>query len=645
MRMSDTNQEKQDVRDVGQGANLEGVDESGAVGDGACRESDQRDAGSPILREKIRAREQFFARLRNDWAMPAINDQVQGNARRSKPSPQIDLRIALVGSDRLAVALGDIGRILRLDAEHWNRQIEEFRPSFVLVEADWLNAGDPWRNRLIGPETGQFLQGFVDTCRAHDVPTAFWFNQDREHIHVFRQAFEPFDYIFANALCAANVQAIRPDAIPLPNFVDVGCFNPYKHKEGNWKGLPRLMPVLMARAYQYMQVRAENGLSERIAELFDQKFWLYEDRYSVRNNNQRMDPVERSRFLGCFYGEERAALMKTAVAEVFPSELYPSSSPQAERHFLECMATKTIPVFDDPVWENRLLEGGGAALQASVFKAQITNIAAHRLNTAVDAHLNWRSVMANNTYFEFIEALCHAMNIQITYSVPKDARISFIMPTVRPALIPMAIKFYKAQKYKNRELIIVLNSNDFEHSSIDRMRGRDESIHIHYAPSDMPVGCAVNLGISHMTGDYWAKMDDDDYYSPNYLSDINLYRKFLDFDIAGKGALFNYLEEQDQTILRSSSLWDRETHNFAGGTLIVKNEPDNVHWPERVRGFADIEFLTGRLVEGAHIASLDPFGHIQIRRKDSRFHTWTRQASHMTADYTADGLNIESVFI
>jgi glycosyltransferase involved in cell wall biosynthesis len=209
----------------------------------------------------------------------------------------------------------------------------------------------------------------------------------------------------------------------------------------------------------------------------------------------------------------------------------------------------------------------------------------------------------------------------------------------------MSVKFYQAQTYRERELLIVLNTHDADMTEVEAARKGDDSIKLLQTPADMPVGCAVNLGILNMSGDYWAKMDDDDYYSPNYLADINLYRKAVDFDIAGKGALFNYLEAEDATIVRSWKQADRQTHNFAGGTLVVKNTPENVHWPENVRGYADIEFLTQRLTKGAHISSLDPFSHIQIRRSDSTFHTWTRQAVHANAAFVSDGLSVESVFI
>lgn len=596
-----------------------------------------------VQKEKDRAR--FFAELRNDWAMPNIGERIHENAHRTSPSASIDLDICLVGSDRLELALNSIVRVTALDADAWRQQVEKVRPAFVVVEADWFQAGSAWRDRVIGADVERFFSEFSRVCSGMGIRTVFWFDQDRPHLGNFANVFQFFDFVFAHSLCAEDVRGLRRDAVPVPSYVDASCFNPYKHRAGDWSGLSELLPILMSRAFQYMRARNVSDLSERIENLFDQKLWLYEDRYSMRNNNQRMSPVERSRFLGCFSQERRASLLKTATAEILPVDMFPTESPQAERHILECLATKTIVISDSPVWRERLSDKYGWAAQSLGFKECIADIAANPIDAAAGAHLNWRHVMTKNTYFEFIEAICAALGMEVSYSSPKEARISFIMPTVRPDLIPMAIEFYQAQNYNNRELIIVLNTDELRRDALERMKGDDHSIRFFHAPSDMPVGCAVNLGVANMTGDYWAKMDDDDYYSPNYLSDINLYRKFMDFDIAGKAAVFNYLEGRDETILRSSKLWDRETHHFAGGTLVVKNAPGNKFWPEHVRGYNDIEFLTGRLVDGAHLASLDPFGHLQIRKTDSRFHTWTRQESQMAADFRTSGLNLESIFV
>ena len=594
---------------------------------------------------KSSARERFFAGLSRDWPSPGLNEQIQSSATAFTPSVQMGLKIAVVGGDEIFGALSRITLARRLDADRWKQQLSEGPVDLVLLCAEGLIQSHSWRSKLAKTDTLIFWTDFCNHCAEMNIPTVGLFTGNRYEVRFFSSLLKNVSHVFVHSSCAEYLKDGGRKIHSIPAYIDSSVFNPYQDSPEKVRGVSATASVVMARVSSIIDSNDKSEIRQTIEPLLKYRFWLYEDRYDLRNNNQRLTPVERSRFLGCFRGAARAALLKNATFELFPNALYSPSSARDERHLYESLATKTVALSDVDEWQHEIERRYGADSDVESILHQFEHKRTEQVANAIDAHLGWRRIIESNSFYELLEFICRSIGVEIEYLTPKNAFISCIMPTVRPELIPMAVEFYQAQKYSNRELIIIVNTDDYDRSAIDLATESDSTIQVLYAPSNFTIGGAMNIGISNMRGDYWAKLDDDDYYSPNYLYDINLYRKHLNFDVAGKGSVFNYLEETNTTILRSFYQRDRSVDNLAGGTFVAKRDAEKMYWSETVRGYADIEFLTRRLSEGANIASLDPFNYVQVRRADERSHTWTKQASFLRPDFVCDSMNLSSIFV
>jgi hypothetical protein len=100
-----------------------------------------------------------------------------------------------------------------------------------------------------------------------------------------------------------------------------------------------------------------------------------------------------------------------------------------------------------------------------------------------------------------------------------------------------------------------------------------------------------------------------------------LQRKYLDFDVAGKSAIFNYIEERDVVYARNLRARDASSAHLGGGTLIVRNR--RRYFAEDGRGGEDRAFLHLARQRGDRIVTGDPFHFVQVRRADQATHTWT----------------------
>ena len=77
------------------------------------------------------------------------------------------------------------------------------------------------------------------------------------------------------------------------------------------------------------------------------------------------------------------------------------------------------------------------------------------------------------------------------------------------------------------------------------------------------LGDCLNLGVEAASGEYVAKMDDDDHYGERYLSDSVLAASFSGAEVVGKGTYFVHFEGTDETALRVNT----PDHTFTSTTV------------------------------------------------------------------------------
>jgi glycosyltransferase involved in cell wall biosynthesis len=96
-----------------------------------------------------------------------------------------------------------------------------------------------------------------------------------------------------------------------------------------------------------------------------------------------------------------------------------------------------------------------------------------------------------------------------------DPLVSCILVTRdRPGFVRQALRCYAAQRYSRRELIVV----DDGVRPVERLcRTLPDVTYIRLTDST-PTGSKLNLGIEAARGNILQKIDDDDYYGPEFLS-------------------------------------------------------------------------------------------------------------------------------
>ena len=144
------------------------------------------------------------------------------------------------------------------------------------------------------------------------------------------------------------------------------------------------------------------------------------------------------------------------------------------------------------------------------------------------------------------------------------------------------------------------------------------------------LGECLNFASALTDADYVAKIDDDDYYGPNYLTNFALYTSMYDIDLCGK-AVACFEVEGDGIFwseARARRGWTylppRHPNNpIAGGTIIARREIlQDIGFPEDRRGGSDTAFLRRCFGEGLGAVTLDSFDYALFRSDQTGFHTW-----------------------
>ncbi len=95
-----------------------------------------------------------------------------------------------------------------------------------------------------------------------------------------------------------------------------------------------------------------------------------------------------------------------------------------------------------------------------------------------------------------------------------------------------------------KELIIILNKDDMDIEMWKERSKGNENVSIYQLPEEKTLGECLNFGIEKARYNIVAKFDDDDYYSPYYLTEAMQIFLTTDAQVVGKGKAFMYFEKE-----------------------------------------------------------------------------------------------------
>ncbi|MEU6425774.1 glycosyl transferase family 2 [Microbispora sp. NPDC046973] len=212
---------------------------------------------------------------------------------------------------------------------------------------------------------------------------------------------------------------------------------------------------------------------------------------------------------------------------------------------------------------------------------------------------------------------------------PPEPRVSILLCTRRPEMVPFAVEQMERQRGVTTELIVGLHGFTAREAATPRTR---LPVTVIEAPAATPFGEVLNRMAAVASGSYLAKVDDDDWYGPDHLADLLLARRYSGADLVGSAAEFVYLESLDVTIRRCIGT-ERFAPLVAGGTMLVTRAAF-----EAAGGFRPLaRTVDGQLLQaveavGGRIYRTHGLGYV-LRRRSAYGHTWRQPVQSFLASY------------
>jgi len=201
---------------------------------------------------------------------------------------------------------------------------------------------------------------------------------------------------------------------------------------------------------------------------------------------------------------------------------------------------------------------------------------------------------------------------------------SIVLATRRPEQLAFALRQVARQSGAEIELVVAAHGFAPDESWVQEHAGHPATVLA--LPPDALFGDVLNAGFRASSGDLVLKMDDDDWYGPDFVTDLMLARHYSGADVTGTTAEFVYLEALDRTIRRNDES-ECAGRFVAGGTILVeRGYLAQLGGFRPVRRFVDAQLLSATAALGGSVYRSHGLGY--VLRRSTGGHTWDADDSY-----------------
>jgi hypothetical protein len=225
----------------------------------------------------------------------------------------------------------------------------------------------------------------------------------------------------------------------------------------------------------------------------------------------------------------------------------------------------------------------------------------------------WRA----STYSHALQPLLYGLGLADRPTVARPT-VTALVATKRPANLAAVLATVAAQAGVDVQLALLAHGFEPDAAAL-RRQAADlglADVVVLAEPAATPLGTCLNRLVAVADGGLVAKLDDDDYYGPNYLGDLADALGYSGADLVGKAARYVWLEAAGVTLLARPWLEHVFTPSVPGATfLLPRAVAAEVGFPP-LPTREDAEFLARLRAAGGRIFSADRFNFC-VRRGGS----------------------------
>ena len=288
---------------------------------------------------------------------------------------------------------------------------------------------------------------------------------------------------------------------------------------------------------------------------------------------------------------------------------------------LELTASGVVVIVDDPAGSERWLGDRLAGLVGGVDTERLKDYT-YRESVSVAQR---RATHADHA----LPARLRQIRRVAGLPVQQPPGVSVVAATNRPEMLDRMVANVALQDHPNLELVLALHGDGFPVTDPVAPDGLTLTV-LRFA-ADAVFGHVLSAASAAASGEWVAKMDDDDWYGAEHISDLVFAAGYSGADLVGKGSEFVYLEDAGRTIRRGLGTGEAPSRTLSGGTLLVP------------RG-VDVALIDDVASAGGTLWRTHPFGYLLNRTPvEEHRHTWDVDDHYFErqAEQTWDGLALD----
>lgn len=211
---------------------------------------------------------------------------------------------------------------------------------------------------------------------------------------------------------------------------------------------------------------------------------------------------------------------------------------------------------------------------------------------------------------------------QLGAPAPAPPLTSVLLATRRTDMVGFALDQIARQRGARLEVILALHGVPAGHPDVAAaVAAFDGQLTVYEAPAETIFGEVLNEAAARASGSFLLKMDDDDWYGPDFLADLLLAHSYSGAQVVGTVPEFVYLSSIDVTVHRAQ-ITEQITSFVAGGTILVERSAFQAVGGFRpLRRSVDTQFQEALQAAGGQIYRTHGLGYI-LRRGPAVNHTW-----------------------
>lgn len=522
--------------------------------------------------------------------------------------------------------------ITKASRKKWREQLDATQFDLLLVESAWHGNDGSWSYTLSKFDRhGKDLIELVAACKAKGIPTVFWNKEDPSNFEVFKAAAKIFDFVFTtDSGCIEKYREVcgHDRIFDMPFAAQPTIHNPIRGANpvlprvcfaGSWRGAK--YPERVRAFESVLDAPLEMGvldIYDRYAGHKDKSLW-FPEKYqpAVKGSLSYLELVPKYREYAAFLNvnsvEDSPTMFSRRVFEILAS-----GTPVISTHSvgIQQMLGNTVLFTDSPSQTrdlvSRLLVGGLEGDKAR--------------------HLGYRDVHSRHTYGHRVDQML--MRAGVAKAPRAMPLVSIICVSNRPEFLERAISNIRRQVYPNFEVIFVSNSEKYDLDLSAAKLSVLGRVKVLSRPSEQTLAECLNFALEHASGEFFAKMDDDDFYGAHYLSDSMLAFEYSGAHVVGKRTYYCYLEGPNLTAIRFAGGEFKRTSRIQGATIIAHRKSTEAIKFTAVRQGTDSIFLRDCLQRDLSIFSADRFNFVHVRRATNATHTWQISEQEFLANCT-----------